>query len=1005
MQSNDDSFSQEDAISREELAIEYLDQLPYEPYPFQEQAILKWFESDQGVLVCAPTGMGKTLIAEAGLYEALKTGKRAYYTTPLIALTEQKYAELQRTVERWGFDRSDVGLITGNRRENVDAKILVVVAEILFNRLLSSDAFERFSGKDAPIDASNPPVGAADATTEEKPVITAASLNAKRSVAISWQELERDKNKPAFQDDKEPPKPVLPVVPVNPEDFDEDENIGISNAYFSFDDVSVVVMDEFHQFADPERGVVWEFTLGLLPPHVRTLLISATVGNATEFASWLRATANRRLDIVQTNERKVPLVYEWVGDRLLTEQLEAMCVGTEEERLIPALVFCFNRDECWSIAETLKGKNVVDAERQRLVSEELKQYDMSQGAGPKLRTFLVRRIGVHHAGILPKYRRIVEALFQKKLLSFCVCTETLAAGINLPARSVVLPTLLKGPSGDKRLVESSAAHQMFGRAGRPQYDSQGYVFALAHEDDVKIARAMEKYNSIPEDVKDPKMREEKKKLKKKLPKRRTNEQYWSEAQFNCLINGAPGKLTSRGPTPWRLLAHMIEANSDVKPIRTLVGRRLMGQKRLEAAQRSLDQMFLTLWRGGFIRLAPNPASYGIPPTAEATAALLARRRELKEKARRSQPFGAGLFDDSILNDVSPDEQYDPAVYEREKARIDEPTPAPEWKLPEGMEVPEGFDFFGGGDLFDLEAFENNSEIPDEPKEEKDEHEPVERPALTFGGSSDAPDEPEQEEKKFDVNALREEIRDQLAASYKAARAYPTPKLKTLTSLRGVNPIYGAFLLEQLGLADRRERIQAFESLLETPATVARHLRVPGFKELPPGALAEARLDKQLLQLGLASLNELVPRTEEEQRQYWERRRSGVFYEEPEVYLICFAEKLRRLFNYQYPGVSTHITPVWAAGEIVDDFKGDFNKYILSKNLQKQEGVVFRHLLRLILLLEEFVPLEPKDCSPLQWRAELEDLIERLIATCRAVDASSVEETLVYSKKPDLLEQI
>ena len=121
---------------RETLALEYLDSLPFEPYPFQEEAILSWFDSDQGVLVCAPTGMGKTVVAEAGLYEALKTGKRAYYTTPLIALTEQKFRELREKVKLWGFSESDVGLITGNRRENPDAKILVVVAEILFKRRL-----------------------------------------------------------------------------------------------------------------------------------------------------------------------------------------------------------------------------------------------------------------------------------------------------------------------------------------------------------------------------------------------------------------------------------------------------------------------------------------------------------------------------------------------------------------------------------------------------------------------------------------------------------------------------------------------------------------------------------------------------------------------------------------------------------------------------------------------------------------------------------------------------
>ena len=110
---------------RDDLAFSYLEQLPYTPYPFQEEAILSWFDSDDGLLVCAPTGMGKTLIAEAGLYEALKLGRRAYYTTPLIALTEQKYREIRASAERWGFGADSVGLITGNRRENPDAPILV----------------------------------------------------------------------------------------------------------------------------------------------------------------------------------------------------------------------------------------------------------------------------------------------------------------------------------------------------------------------------------------------------------------------------------------------------------------------------------------------------------------------------------------------------------------------------------------------------------------------------------------------------------------------------------------------------------------------------------------------------------------------------------------------------------------------------------------------------------------------------------------------------------------
>ena len=213
---------------------------------------------------------------------------------------------------------------------------------------------------------------------------------------------------------------------------------------------------------------------------------------------------------------------------------------------------------------------------------------------------------MHHAGLLPHYKRIVEQLFQRKLLSVTVCTETLAAGINLPARSVVVPNLLKGPPDKKKLIDASSAHQMFGRAGRPQFDSQGFVFALAHEDDVKILRWREKYDQIPEDTKDPKLRQAKKALKKKMPTRRAGQQYWTEGQFEKLRPSPPGQLQSRGPLPWRLLAYMLDVSPEVAPIRQLVGKRLMPPKRLEVAIRSLDQMLLTLWTAGYVTLEPHP---------------------------------------------------------------------------------------------------------------------------------------------------------------------------------------------------------------------------------------------------------------------------------------------------------------------------------------------------------------------------------------------------------------
>ncbi len=480
----------ENLVDREQLAERYFDQLPFEPYPVQEEALLAWFTSEQGVLVCAPTGTGKTLIAEAAIFEALHTGRRAYYTTPLIALTEQKLQELRHCAERWGFSADQIGLVTGNRRVNPDAPILVVVAEILFNRLLRSE--------------------------------------------------------------------------------------------FSFDDVAAVVMDEFHSFNDPERGIVWEFSLSLLPPQVRLLLLSATVGNDREFVQWMNRTHQRRVELVHSDDRKVPLTFQWVGDQLLNEQLEQMAAGDESSRFTPALVFCFNRDECWNVAEQLKGKGLLAEGQQAQLAEAIRHLDWSEGAGPKLKQVLLRGVGVHHAGLLPRYKRIVEQLFQRKLLSVTVCTETLAAGINLPARSVVVPNLLKGPPDKKKLIDASSAHQMFGRAGRPQFDTQGFVFALAHEDDVKILRWREKYDQIPEDTKDPKLRQAKKALERKMPTRRSGQQYWTEGQFNKLRSSPPGQLQSRGPIPWRLLAYMLDVSPEVAPIRELIGKRLMPPKRIEA---------------------------------------------------------------------------------------------------------------------------------------------------------------------------------------------------------------------------------------------------------------------------------------------------------------------------------------------------------------------------------------------------------------------------------------
>jgi superfamily II DNA/RNA helicase len=495
-------------MDRDEICTRFLDALEFELYPFQEEALLSWFESEGGLLVTVPTGMGKTLIAEAAIFEALQARQRLYYTTPLIALTDQKFREFQDLAERWGFARGDIGLITGNRRVNPDAPVRVVVAEILLNHLLAGE---------------------------------------------SW-----------------------------------------------LGDVSAVVMDEFHYFNDWDRGVVWELSLVLLPAHIRLMLLSATVGNPAEFVGWVRKELDRQLKLVQSDQRRVPLEYIWVGDKLLTEHLPAMLSANDADQRAPALVFCFNRDECWEVAERIKGVKLIDQATRTRIEEHIDPDDFAQGAGPKLRQMLIRGVGVHHAGILPKYKEIVEALFLEKLIPFVICTETLAAGINLPARSVVISTLLKGKRGDKKLVAPSSAHQMFGRAGRPQFDTKGYVFALAHDDDVKIHKWRMRYEQIDPNSKDPGLMRARKDLERKKPSRRKTEQYWSEGQFRTLIQAGPARLASRAMIPYQVLIYLLTRSGSLEAVRRFLSKRFNRPEKLEKFQAQLDHMIANLETFGYL---------------------------------------------------------------------------------------------------------------------------------------------------------------------------------------------------------------------------------------------------------------------------------------------------------------------------------------------------------------------------------------------------------------------
>ncbi len=220
---------------------------------------------------------------------------------------------------------------------------------------------------------------------------------------------------------------------------------------------------------------------------------------------------------------------------------------------------------------------------------------------------------------------------------------------------------------------------------------------------------------------------------------------------------------------------------------------------------------------------------------------------------------------------------------------------------------------------------------------------------------------------------------------------PTPALDTLLVFRSVHPLYGAFLIEQLGIADRNERIQAMESVLEVPRPLLRYLRVPRPDQLPPGPLAMNRLDTELIRRGLILAP--VPKTEDDEEDE----------EEEEERPPTLAEKLRLLFDATHPGVFDVSTQsVWAAGELLR-FNGNFNLYVQTRDLIKQEGIVFRHLLRLILLCGEFAQVCPPETTPAEWQADLRDLSEQLTASCRTVDPTSTDEAIQHAHAADVVE--
>jgi superfamily II RNA helicase len=393
--------------------LSYLNNLfPFELDEFQKQAIAA-LDAGRSVVVCAPTGSGKTLIGEYAIHRALTRRKRVFYTTPLKALSNQKLRDF-----RSQFGASQVGLLTGDISINRDAPILVMTTEIFRNMLYGT------------------PIGEVGA---------------------------------------------------------------------SLMDLDAVVLDECHYMNDRQRGTVWEESIIYTPPEIQLVALSATIANSEQLTDWINLV-HGPTERIYSDFRPVPLRFHFCNPKGLFPLLDRsqqkinprLKVRNQQRKrqdspnltyivsqlrqrdMLPAIYFIFSRRGCDQAVAELGELSLVNDEEAALLKIQIDTFleRNPEAARSGQVDPLYRGIAAHHAGILPAWKGLVEELFQQGLIKVVFATETLAAGINMPARTTVISSLSKRTDRGHRLLNASEFLQMAGRAGRRGMDLMGHVVTV-----------------------------------------------------------------------------------------------------------------------------------------------------------------------------------------------------------------------------------------------------------------------------------------------------------------------------------------------------------------------------------------------------------------------------------------------------------------------------------------------------------------------------------------------
>ena len=304
-------------------------------------------------------------------------------------------------------------------------------------------------------------------------------------------------------------------------------------------DADVIVMDEFHFYADPQRGWAWQVPL-LELTRPQFIAMSATLGDTTVFRKqWTERTGRPTVEITDA-QRPVPLEYDYVVDTLQDTVERLLSEGRH-----PIYIVHFSQKDAVDTASALSDRKLISPEIRSQISREISSVSFTKGFGQTLRGLLTHGIGVHHAGMLPRYRRLVERLTQQGLLPVICGTDTLGVGINVPIRTVLLTSLVKFDGSKMRHLRSREFHQIAGRAGRAGFDTVGFVRVLAPEHEVEAARERARLTAAQEAARDER---EAKKAKKKASKKRSGPKEgqitWSRSTFERLRDAAPEALQS-----------------------------------------------------------------------------------------------------------------------------------------------------------------------------------------------------------------------------------------------------------------------------------------------------------------------------------------------------------------------------------------------------------------------------------------------------------------------------